>query len=171
MMTNKLSLISCALLIAAGVVTSAWAADSTVINIKANIVASPCTVATDKLDIDLGDIQSVVLAKAEDASPWSAVQNIQLTNCPAGTSTVTATFNGTPGVNFVSYKNTGTANNVGIELADDNSTINYLSNGTTKAVTVASGSANIPVRARLQSDGAATVGTVLASVNVTFEYK
>lgn len=170
-MKKQLSIISFAFLMATGNATSAWAADSTVINIKANIVSSPCIVATDTLNIDLGDIQSVVLAKGGDVSPWSAVQNIQLTNCPAGTSTVTATFNGTPGVNVVSYKNTGTAKDVGVELADDSSTINYLSNGTTKAVTVASGSANIPVRARLQSDGVATVGTVLASVNVTFEYK
>lgn len=37
---------------------SANAVDDTTINITANIVASPCTISTSNLNIDLGDIQA-----------------------------------------------------------------------------------------------------------------
>lgn len=151
--------------------TFSMAADTTVINIKANIVASSCAVETDTLNIDLGDIDVRGLSGGGATSPWSDIQNIKITDCPAGVSTVKATFSGTPGDYTGSYKNMGTAKNVAVILGDDKSDYNSMWNGSTLELPVASGGVSIPVRARLYSESLATVGTVEATVNVAFEYK
>lgn len=156
------------------VAASATAADNTIISIKATIVASPCTVSTQTMSIDLGDIQASTLDAAGKTSPWSPVQFIQLTNCPASTSSVQATFSGSPATNGDTngYINTAGNTNISIQLADDSETINYLSNGKITAdLPVSAGTVNVPVRARLYTSTATQPGNVYTSINVTFTYK
>lgn len=154
---------------------SAIAADDTTINITANIVASPCTISTSNLNIDLGDIQANTLESAGATSPWSPVNTIHLTNCPISTTSVVATFTGTPAVNGDAngYKNVGAGgdNLISVELADDSSTPNFYSNNKTASKTIANNAADINLRARLYTNGAATPGAVASTINVNFEFK
>lgn len=162
-------------LVSAGFTASAMAADTTVINITANIVASPCVVNTTQLNIDLKDIQASTLATAGATSGWSDPQKISLINCPATTSSVIATFTGDPATNGDTngYANEGTGNDssISVQLADDNATPNYLSNGKTSEVAVVNNAADFTVKARLYTSGSAKPGLVASHVNVGFEYK
>lgn len=164
-------LLTTALLTTTSFLHYASAADSTVINIKANIVASSCAVETDTLNIDLGDVDVRELSTGGKKSPWSDIKNIVINDCPAGVTSVKATFSGTPGLSTSSFKSRGTARNVAVYLADDNPTETILQNGTTLELPVASGGVIFPVRACLYAEGIATVGTVVSTVNVAFEYK
>lgn len=154
--------------------TLAQAADSTEITVKANIVASPCTVDTTQLDIDLGDIQADTLAVAGATSPWSSLSQIHLSHCPATTQGVQATFSGTPATNGDTngYQNTGAGgdSSISVQLMGANS--DYLSNGhKTGFMLVTNNSVDFPVQARLYTSAAAKPGAVAATVTVTFEYE
>lgn len=160
-------------LLSAGLpMSTVQAADNTAINIKANIVASPCTVDTTTLDIDLGDIQASTMEAAGSTSPWSALNNIHLSNCPLTTQGVQATFSGTPATNGDTngYKNTGTDSFISVQLMDANNV--YLVNGhKTGFRTIQSKSVDFPVKARLYTSAAAQPGAVAATVTVSFEYE
>jgi hypothetical protein len=88
--TSSMSLLS------AGMVHSAFAADPVAINVTGTVVASPCTIddsAASSLTI-LGTLQSADLNAAGSGSAWVPI-NVKFKSCPAGTSTITATFHGT----------------------------------------------------------------------------
>ena len=68
------------------------AADVT-ITVNGKVVAKPCTVSTTNATVDLGDLYSFSLMSAGAASAWHDVA-LELTNCPVGTSRVTASFSG-----------------------------------------------------------------------------
>lgn len=72
------------------------AADVT-ITVNGKVVAKPCTVSTTNATVDLGDLYSFSLMSAGAASAWHDVA-LELTNCPVGTSRVTASFSGQPTV-------------------------------------------------------------------------
>lgn len=154
--------------------TVAQAADSTIITIKANIVASPCTVDTTQLDIDLGEIQADTLAVAGATSPWSSPSQIHLSHCPATTQGVQATFSGTPATNGDAngYKNVGAGGDASISVQLQGANSTYLSNGhKTGFMLVTNNSVDFPVQARLYTSAAANPGLVAATVTVTFEYE
>lgn len=150
------------------------AADSTVISIKANIVASPCTIDTTQLDINLGDIQADLLATTGATTDWSPVQNIHLSHCPVTTQGVQATFTGTPATNgdVNGYKNTGAGADPSISVQLMGANNAYLINGHKTGYTVVKNSSvDFPVQARLYTSAAANPGAVAATVTVTFEYE
>jgi minor fimbrial subunit len=162
---------SCLILLSGLISTSALAVDFTKINITATVVASPCTVATTSLDIPLGNIQASSLGTAQ---PWSQPKPIQLTNCPASTTGVRATFSGTPASNGDTngYKNEGADAGISVQLSDGAATPNYYSNGkSTDYATVANHAVAFNIAARLYSSGSPQPGPVSSTVNVTFEYK
>lgn len=161
------------LLVAVTVTPLSQAADNTVINITANIVASPCTISTSNLNIDLGDIQASTLEIAGSTTPWSAVNTIYLTNCPAATKSVIARFSGTVATNGDSdgYKNDGADPMISVQLADNASTPKILSNGKTETEFVADGAAKVDLKARLYASGAVSPGAVRSTINVSFEFK
>lgn len=68
------------------------AADVT-ITVNGKVVAKPCTVSTTNATVDLGDLYSFSLMSAGAASARHDVA-LELTNCPVGTSRVTASFSG-----------------------------------------------------------------------------
>ena len=119
--------------------------------------------------IELGDLNTFSLVNAGSSSAWHSVA-LELSNCPVGTSRVTASFSGTADSTGY-YKNQGTAGNIQLELQDDSG--NRLNTGATKSVVVddASQSARFPLQVRaLSVNGGATQGTIQAVINVTYTY-
>lgn len=158
-------LVAGALLMAA---FSLQAADVT-ITVNGKVVAKPCTVSTTNATVDLGDLYTFSLVSAGAASAWHSV-SLDLSNCPIGTSRVTASFSGTADATGY-YKNQGTAGNIQLELQDDGGTT--LNNGATKAVQVddSTQSARFPLQVRaLTVNGGATQGTIQAVISVTYTY-
>lgn len=148
---------------------TANAADTT-ISIKGNVKASPCTVDNSAYTATLPDFY------ADSSSTYSGWVDITLTlsACPSGTSNVKATFAGTEGTtpaNF--YANAGTAKGVNVELSSVNgTTISGMGNGKTITVSVSDKKVSIPLKARLAvvDKASLAVGTVSATVSVTFTY-
>lgn len=153
-----------------------YAADS-IITVKGSVYAEPCTVSgsSANITIDLGRVQTKALAAAGSSSPgWSAVQKIMLSNCPAGTKTVTAKFDGTGDPSQAdTFKNTGTAGNVSVWLAaDSGGSYVTIAPAGTRTATIANGAAEFPIKAQLYSkSGGATAGSVLATISVTLSYQ
>lgn len=145
-----------------------FAADAT-ITINGRVVAKPCTVSTSTATVDLGDLYAFNLRSPGAASDWKSV-NLDLINCPVGTSKVTATFSGIVD-STGHYKNQGTAGNIQLQLQDDGG--GSLTNGKTKMLTVNDStlSVSFPLRVRtLTVNGSATQGSIQAVINVTYTY-
>lgn len=144
------------------------AADVT-ITVNGRVVAQPCTVSTTSATVDLGDLYTFSLVSAGAASAWQSV-SLELTSCPVGTSTVTATFSGTADSTGY-YANQGTAGNLQLELQD--SAGNTLNTGATTSVTVddTTLSATVPLKVRaLTVSGGATQGSIQAVISVTYTW-
>ncbi|NLU19061.1 MAG: type 1 fimbrial protein [Serratia liquefaciens] len=147
---------------------SAHAADVT-ITVNGRVVAKPCTVSTPSATVDLGDLFTFNYIQAGSGSAWHPV-TLNLTNCPIGTSRVTAKFTGTTDSTGY-YKNQGGATNLQLELQDTSG--NNLNNGKTKAVQVddSTQSASLPLQVRaLSVNGNAKQGSIQAVINVTYTY-
>jgi len=144
------------------------AADVT-ITVNGKVVAKPCTVSTTNATVELGDLYIFSLVSPGSSSQWHTVA-LDLSNCPVGTSRVTASFNGIADSTGY-YKNQGTAGNIQLELQDDSG--HTLNTGTTTSVQVddASQSARFPLQVRaLSVNGGATQGTIQAVINVTYTW-
>lgn len=97
-----------------------YSADTVTINVTGNIVASPCIVngGSNSLNVDLGNIQATALSTPGAAST-PVTFTLSVTNCPNGTSTVRADFDGSASHDAPNlYENMGTAGNVYIALYD-----------------------------------------------------
>ncbi|CAI9387779.1 TPA: type 1 fimbrial protein [Citrobacter amalonaticus] len=144
------------------------AADVT-ITVNGKVVAKPCTVSTTNATVELGDLYTFSLVSAGSTSAWHTVA-LDLSNCPVGTSRVTASFSGTADSTGY-YKNQGSAGNIQLELQDDSG--NRLNTGATKSVQVddATQATRFPLQVRAISvNGGATQGTIQAVINVTYTY-
>ncbi|HGM6627006.1 TPA: fimbrial protein [Serratia marcescens] len=154
--------------------TSTMAADVT-INVTGKVVASPCTVDNNgNYNIDLGqNISAATLNPANSYSAWKNF-NVTLSNCPAGTTKVTATFAGTADSNntamYANTTGTGFAQNVAVQLQNGTAGTNT-GNGATMTVNVASSAAAFPLQARAYSTpGGATTGNIAAAVLMNMTY-
>ncbi|VUS86849.1 fimbrial protein [Klebsiella spallanzanii] len=144
------------------------AADVT-ITVNGKVVARPCTISTPKATVDLGDLYTFNMLSPGAASGWHSV-TLDLSNCPVGTSRVTATFSGTADSTGY-YKNLGTAGNLQLELQDTSGT--RFNNGSAKTVAVndATQSTSFPLRVRaLTVNGGPTQGTIQAVISVTYTW-
>lgn len=146
--------------------------DPVTITVTGNIVASPCQVDPDSVakTIDLGDIQAADLNAAGSNSTWKTF-SITVNNCPAGTSGVTATFNGTPDTDTPdsAYENVGTASNVAVELTGTGG--QPFGNGKSFKLDIANGSATWNLQTRvLSAKGGVTPGTVKSVITMSFAY-
>lgn len=178
--TLKRHLLSSAvsLTLAASLVHIAQAADPVALNITGNVIASPCEVssASKNMNIDLGngtDLQTSSLNAAGSSSPWVQF-SVGLENCPAGTSSVTATFHGTsdPADPETLYSNTGTATNVAVQLESEAS--EPYGDGKTSTIDIASAPDGKPTW-KLQTraftkNGGVTPGTINSVITVSFVY-
>lgn len=179
---NKLFFSSAAsLLIAASLVHSAFADDPAQITVTGTIVASPCKIDTTSqtLNIPLGTLQSADLNAAGSSSAWVPI-DVKFESCPAGTSTITATFHGTsdPDDPTTLYSNTAVdegenkaAKNIAVQLeglADEpygdgkTATIDIAAAGTTPTF-------KMQTRA-FSKDGGATPGDIKSVITMSFAY-
>lgn len=149
------------------------------LNITGKVVASPCVVSTDSVSmtIDLGggnDLQTADLNAAGSSSAWIPFK-VSLENCPAGTSSVTTTFHGTPddGDPETLYSNTGTAANVAVQLEGKTDEEHY-GNGKTSKIIIADATDGKPtwdLRTRAFSKaGGVTPGTISSVITMSFSY-
>ncbi|MDM2735801.1 type 1 fimbrial protein [Citrobacter sp. Ct235] len=148
---------------------SALQAADVTITVNGKVVAKPCTVSTTNATVELGDLYTFSLVSAGSTSAWHTVA-LDLSNCPVGTSRVTASFSGTADSTGY-YKNQGSAGNIQLELQDDSG--NRLNTGATKSVQVddATQATRFPLQVRAISvNGGATQGTIQAVINVTYTY-
>ncbi len=152
----------------AAVITPGHSADVN-ITVNGRVVAKPCTIATPTANVTLEELYTFNMISPGAASAWHDVI-LDLTNCPVGTSTVTATFSGTADSTGY-YQNQGTAGNIQLELQDEDGTT--LNNGTLKTLPVddASQSTRFPLKVRaLTVNGGVTQGTIQAVINVTYTW-
>ncbi|EBJ8048004.1 type 1 fimbrial protein [Salmonella enterica] len=166
------------LYIVLGLAHYAHAGDPVTLNITGNVVASPCEIsaASQNITIDLGegqDLQTADLNTAGSSSPWRPV-SVSLENCPPGTSSVTATFHGTPDAADAEtlYSNTGTATNVAVQL-EGTSGESY-GNGKTSTINIADATDGKPTwdlqTRAFSKTGNVTPGTISSVITMDFTY-
>lgn len=149
-------------------IASVSASDVT-ITVNGKVVAKPCTIETTKATVDLGDLLTFNFIAAGSTSAWHDV-TLNLTNCPVGTSQITATFSGTADSSGY-YKNQGSAGSIQLELQDSGGA--KLNNGSTKTIQVDNNtlSGRFPLKVRaLSVSGNATQGTIQSIINVTYTW-
>ena len=171
----KMGLLSLAI---AGMAASGSALADATLKITGTIKASPCEVdasdSNNTINVNLGDnIEAVSLANAGSATDWVAV-TLSLKNCPDTTTNAIASFTGTAATetNVTDmYQNTGTAENVQIELQDKESG-ERKGNGSTMEAVVSANAASFPLQARAYTaQGGARPGNIEGSVQVSFTYQ
>lgn len=153
-------------------ISLAQASDVT-ITVNGRVIAKPCTVSTTDVLVDFGNLSAYEFIAPQSRSAWKSF-NLQLINCPVGTSRITTTFSGIPdNINYyANLATTDAASNIQVELQDSNNTV--LRNGSSKYLTVndSSKSIDIPVRVRLVSlNGGATQGAIQSEITVTYQYQ
>lgn len=118
----------------------------------------------------LGDLYTRNLQQPGSASGWHNI-TLSLTDCPVETSVVTAIVTGSTD-NTGYYKNEGTAENIQIELRDDQDAT--LKNGDSKTVIVdeITRNAQFPLKARaITVNGNASQGTIEALINMIYTWQ
>lgn len=148
------------------------AADVT-ITVNGRVVAKPCTIQTKEANVNLGDLYTRNLQQPGSASGWHNI-TLSLTDCPVETSAVTAIVTGSTD-NTGYYKNEGTAENIQIELWDDQDAA--LKNGDSKTVIVdeITRNAQFPLMAgkvfafSCNVDGGSSIGAGTTSVYVNLD--
>lgn len=143
-------------------------ANDVVIVVTGRVAPMPCNVDTTQLNLDLGSIYASSLAKPGSSGPW-VNGTLKLSNCPALTSGITASFSGKQGTYY--YSNNGTAKNVELQLQTASGF--DLSNGKSQAITITPDrKAELPLRVRAYSgNGRATDGTINGTINVTYTWQ
>ncbi|EFE96716.1 fimbrial protein [Serratia odorifera] len=157
-----------------GAIGIANGADPVTINITGNVKAAPCVVdGASSVPVDLGEIPAPALATVGSGSGWKPFK-LNLKDCPASTTKVTAGFKGSPdATNAKLYANAGTAGtNVAIELAKEGGL--WLSNGDSWQVNVnaTTHAAQFPLAVQANSvKGNVGPGTISAVIQVDFTYQ
>lgn len=180
---NKFFLSSTAcIFLAAGIVHSAFAVDPVQITVTGNIVASPCVIDTgsESLNISLGDqLQSADLNAAGSGSAWVPI-NVVFKSCPAGTSTITATFHGTADAGDPNTLYSNTAVDAGEDKAAKNIAVQLeglaneaYGNGKTATIDIASAGTTPTFKMHTRAfskDGGATPGKISSVITMSFTY-
>lgn len=163
------SVMAITVLLGAGAFPGRAATGTGSFTISAQVVAGPCTVDSSSSTQDFGDIFATDITGKGSYKNFSLI----LSNCPAATSKVTATFSGTADTIAQGwyYKNAGTATGIGIELASSGGG-SGLGNGKKMTVTIdSSRKATFNLSTRINREGTPMAGTVLAAVTVTYIYE
>lgn len=147
--------------------------DQATLNFFGNVKVAPCVIAGGPtLNVNLGKhLQQRFLSAPGSASEWVNFA-LNLRDCPNSTVEVVATYSGIPSENGDMYANTGTAQNVAIELQRSDG--QNLGNGKTYPMTINAETAEaiFSMRARVFSaKGNASAGTITGTVSIAFTYK
>lgn len=154
---------------------AAQAADTT-ITINGKVTAAACTINNSgTYTVTMPDVTAATLNPANSSGDWKTF-DVTLSACPAGTTSVTAKFDGTAdGVNAAHYANTtgaGYATNVAVQVQNRSGTVADKGKNSTMTVNV-DGSRNVTfdLQARpFSTAGSATVGNINTVVLMDFTY-
>ncbi len=165
-----------ALVVAGALLSSAAFADQVTVNITGRVTAAACTVDNSGVyNVIMPDVTAAVLNPANSSGTWKTF-DVTLSNCPAGTTSVTAKFTGTADTNdsnkYASTTGTGYATNVSVQLQNRTGTVADKGNNSTMNVAVdASKKATYALQARPFSTlGGATPGNISTVVLMDFTY-
>lgn len=154
---------------------AAQAADTT-ITINGKVTAAACTINNSgTYTVTMPDVTAATLNPANSFGTWKTF-NVTLSNCPAGTSSVTAKFDGTAdGANAAHYANTtgaSYATNVAVQVQNRSGTVADKGKNSTMTVNVdASKNVTFDLQARpFSTPGGATVGDITTVVLMDFTY-
>ncbi|MBK5143073.1 type 1 fimbrial protein [Budviciaceae bacterium BWR-B9] len=165
------------LAVVAGLIGSnAFAADQVTINITGKVTAAACTIDNSgTYNVIMPDVTAATLSTANTYGEATTF-NVTLSNCPPGTTSVTAKFSGTPdSLDATKYANTtgpGYATNVSVRLQNHSGSVTDKGNNSTMTVNVdASRKATFDLDARPYStSGGATVGNIRTVAMMDFTY-
>lgn len=149
------------------------AAPDVTITINGKVTAAACTINNSgTYTVTMPDVTAATLNSANTFGDWKPF-DVTLSNCPAGTSTVKATFDGTAdGTKYANTTGTGYATNVAVQLQNRSGTVADKGKNSTMTVNVdASKNATFDLQARPYSTpGSATVGNISTVVLMNFTY-
>ncbi|HGM5492469.1 TPA: fimbrial protein [Serratia fonticola] len=162
--------------IAGVLISGAVCAAPVTINITGKVTAAACTVDNSgTYTVIMPDVTAATLNPANSSGAWKTF-DVTLSNCPAGTTSVTAKFSGTvDGSDSNKYANaTGAsyATNVSVQLQNRSGTVADKGNNSTMTVNVdGSKKATFDLQARPYSTtGGATVGDISSVVLMDLTY-
>ena len=171
---RKLIIIGCTALSAIVNVSDVKAADPVTISVTGRIIASPCEIKSDSVNInvDLGmNIEASSLQAPGSATGWVPV-DVNLINCPSATTKATILFQGTAdslNPNDM-YRNTGTATNLAVQLQGVGG--EPFGNGKSYTGIIVGNAYSYHLRARAWTQiGNVMPGTISAVVTATFTYQ
>lgn len=157
-------------------ISSAAIADPVTLNITGRVTAAACTIGNSgTYSVIMPDVTAATLNSANSFGTWKTF-DVTLSSCPAGTTTVQATFDGTAdGSDANKYANTtgtGYASNVAVQVQNRSGTVADKGKNSTMSVAVdASRNATFNLQARPYSTpGSATVGNISTVVLMNFTY-
>ncbi|WP_140920327.1 fimbrial protein [Limnobaculum xujianqingii] len=144
-----------------GLISSNAFADPVTINITGKVTAAACTIDNSgTYNVVMPDVTAATLSSANTYGDWKTF-DVTLSNCPAGTTSVTAKFSGT-----------GYATNVSVQVQNRSGTAADKGNNSTMTVNVdGSRKATFDLQARPYStSGGATVGNIKTVALMDFTY-
>lgn len=149
------------------IVFSAKAADTT-ITVRGVVTQRTCEVLSRNLTINLGELIASDLSSPGQSSDYKPI-SLELVRCDNARN-VQATFSGTTDEDdSLSYKNTGTAGGLKIQLARAYD-LAKISPNTKHLFSVSGGRASIALKVRAVSKGVVTPGTISSEITVTYAY-
>lgn len=159
----------------AAIIIPCCAIADTQINISGTIKASPCKidVPSGGVNVDLGqDIQASTLSDAGSATEWKPF-TIVLTECPTTTSAAIMKLDGMPDeFENTMFANTGSAGQVQIEVQSQAGAPLYHGVEITQPVSTNAQGTAFEMKARAySSQGKATPGSIVGTVQATFTYQ
>lgn len=156
-------------------VNTASAVDTT-ITITGKVTAAACTINNGgSYTITMPDVSAAQLSAPTSYGAWE-VFDVTLSSCPAGTSTVTATFDGTPdsqdAQKYANSTGAGNAKNVSVQVQNRSGIVSDKGKNSTMTVDVdESKNATFDLQVRPYSTlGNATVGSINTVVLLNFSY-
>lgn len=142
------------------------------LKVYGSVIARPCMLASSSYTIDFGNISVAELLPSSGGLNWTYF-SLMLTQCPAGTSTVSASFSGpTDSNNSSFFKNNGTASGIALELRELNGEL--IKNGSISKISIDSTTRealfNLKVRPISVNENV-TVGSIYTNLIVTYKYE
>ncbi|WP_260515791.1 fimbrial protein [Serratia fonticola] len=160
------------LLMAAGMMS--YTVQATDLNISGVVLAAPCTVETGSVsqDVDFGQVRLSEMSANGNASEWQPFM-VKLVSCPQGTTSVTATFSGTPSAaDATLYANVGTASNAAVQMVQAANKTVVQSDGSSMTVPVdAQLNATYALAGRLIRFDDTSAGSFRSVVQMNFTYQ
>lgn len=156
-----------------GYLAAVSAAHATDIAVTGKVLPSPCIVSSDTVSkgVDLPTVEARSMSDAGSSGEWVDF-DLELENCPPYLTSSTAKFTGEPDTDDKdTYKNTGTATNISLQMA---SRSEIYGNGSSLKASIKSSShtAVFPLSARMYSPkGNVGKGSFTSVVFVDFTYQ